>query len=359
MDCEQRTTDNNSEQATSDLCRNCGQFRIDRSESVHSLLCRTCREKMLRYPVPKVLIFFSLVIAILVGIGLYSFPKVLEGYRIYENALVQADNGEIADALNSLNTLVEKYPTSMPIAVRMIDLSMEKGYYEYAGYVFDTYLAGKEADEDIVNRVNKYTERLDRYFITYNAITEIQTKLDAEFAPEEQAKEYSSYINELLNDPTQDKALLYYYLSMFTDDINEMKRCLQNCLQEDKSFFAAKVELATISRRLGDPESAEKYYREVLQSDKKNSGALRGLAVIRLLEGQNEVGLDLAYQAYMIDPEGFYMWETYIIALHENKKNSETDAQIKEYIAKGNVLSEEFHNYFDGKLSLHDYYIGE
>ena len=103
----------------------------------------------------------------------------------------------------------------------------------------------------------------------------------------------------------------------------------------------------------------KKRYNELLSKDKYSDGALRGLAIIRLLEGNKEEGLNLAYKAFDTNPDGLYVWETYIIALKENDKNSETDDQIKEYLAAGYELDEDTQNYLEGEISLYDYYIGE
>ncbi|PKM72010.1 MAG: hypothetical protein CVU91_10995 [Firmicutes bacterium HGW-Firmicutes-16] len=77
------------------------------------------------------------------------------------------------------------------------------------------------------------------------------------------------------------------------------------------------------------------------------------------MNGDKEDGLDLAYQAFEQDPDGLFIRDTYIVALHENDKSDETDAQIKEYLAKGNTLDEDTQAYLDGKISLRDLYIDE
>lgn len=272
------------------------------------------KKRMIRYPIPKVFIFFSIIIVILIGVSFSRFPKVLKCYKIYENALVQVENGERLDALDNLFTIIEQYPHSIPIATRMTDISMEGGHYEIAGSVISTYLADKEIDEEIVDRCNLYIDRINKFYVSLDALEGITSDLDAAMSQESARKENYEYIKGLLKDPKQDKALLYYYLALFTDDFDECKSFFENCIHEDSTFINAKAQLATML-------------------------------------------LDLAYKAFEIAPENRYVWETYIIALNENGKNNEADTQIKKYIAKGNELEEATNNYLEGKLSLHDYYI--
>lgn len=363
MNYEQMPIDHDDEpseaNSNDNICKACRQAIIDRSENPNSILCPSCREKMIRYPIPRVFVLFSIIILIIIGAAFYNFPKVLGSFKIYENSLVQAQNGEIVDALNNLMTVVEEYPDSTPVAVRMTDLSMNAGYYDAAAYVMNTYLYGKKMDDVIIDRLDRYVERLDKYYTSCDAIEEMETELGTKPTQEEMIKDRYDYIKELLNDPNQDKAILYFYLSSYSQDMDEMQSNLEKCINEDKAFLMAKVYLANLLRRGKDFINAEKYLNEVLDADKVNSGALRGLAIIRLLERNDEEGLNLAYSAYTNNPEEPYAWETYIIALNENKMISEVNAQIKAYQAEGSSLDEDTAAYLSGKLSLYDYYIDE
>ena len=240
------------------LCNVCGQAKIDLSESANSVLCRSCREKMIHYPIPRVFILFSVIVVILIGVAFYHFPKVMECYKMYENSVVLAEHGEISAALYNLNSVLEQYPDSVPVSTRMTDIAMGEGYYDIAANVINTYLYNKEIDEDVVDRLNQYVERIDRFYTSYDAIEEMESKLDPTL-PQEAAKKASyEYINGLLGDPNQDKALLYYYLSMYSEDIDEVRVNLEKCLKEDENLLDAKVQMANLLRRQGDFTNAEK-----------------------------------------------------------------------------------------------------
>nr|WP_288828217.1 tetratricopeptide repeat protein [uncultured Clostridium sp.] len=344
---------------TENRCKACGHAIIDRSENPDSVLCSTCRERFIRYPVPKLFIFFSVIIAVLTGFAFSRFPKVLKSYKIYVKAETMAENGDIAAAVEGLKTVVEQYPDSIPAAVRLTDIAMGGGFYSDASNVLSNNLSGKSVDENTLARMNQYIDKINRFFNTYDTVQNMQSSMEYAKSDEEALMMGYNYLMQQLIDPKQDKALLYYYMSMFTEDADEARDCLEKCINEDDNILDAKVQLASLSRRQGDLQYAESCYNEVLLADKSYSSAWRGLAIIRLLEGKKEEGLDLASKAYDQNPQGDYVWETYLIALKENEKNTDADALVKEYISKGNELDADLKNYLDGNLSLHEYYIDE
>ncbi|MBE5975842.1 MAG: hypothetical protein E7251_14730 [Paenibacillaceae bacterium] len=340
-------------------CGACGHGMIDRSENTDSVLCSACRERFIRYPVPKLFIVFSAVIVVLLGFAFIRFPKVIKSYKIYVKAEAKAANGDIVEAIQGLHTVVEQYPGSVPVAVRLTDIAMEGGFYDDASYVISNNLSGKKIEANTVARLNRYIDKLDRFFHTYDTVQNMQSQLEEAKSKEEVLQTGYNYLNQLLSDPEQDKALVYYYMSMFAGDAGQARSCLENSIQEDDNMLDAKVQLATLSRRQGDLQYAENCYNQVLLADKTYSSASRGLAIIRLLEGKKEEGLNLASYAYEQNAEGDYVWETYLIALKENAKNTDADALVKEYVSKGNELDADIKSYLDGNLSLHDYYIDE
>ena len=344
---------------TENRCRACGHAMIDRSEYPDSALCSTCRERFIRYPVPKHFILFSVILVVLMGFAFSRFPKILKSYKIYVKAETMAENGDIAEAMESLRTVVEQYPDSIPVAVRLTDIAMERGFYSDASNVLSNNLSGKTMDENTVVRMNQYIDKITRFFNTYETVQNMQSSMKYAKSNEEALMMGYNYLRQQLIDPKQDKALLYYYMSMFTEDVDEARNCLEKCINEDDNILDAKVQLASLSRRQGDLQYAESCYNDVLLADKSYSGALRGLAIIRLLEGNKEEGLDLASKAYDQNPQGDYVWETYLIALKENAKNADADALVQEYISKKNELDADLKNYLDGNLSLHEYYIDE
>ena len=340
-------------------CGACGHGMIDRSENTDSVLCSACRERFIRYPVPKLFIVFSAVIVVLLGFAFIRFPKVIKSYKIYVKAEAKAANGDIVEAIQGLHTVVEQYPGSVPVAVRLTDIAMGGGFYDEASNVLSNSLSGKSVDETTHARMSQYIDKINCFYNTYETVQNMQSSMKYAKSNEEALMMGYNYLMQQLIDPTQDKALLYYYMSMFTQDADEARKCLEKCINEDDNMLDAKVQLATLSRRQGDLQYAENCYNQVLLADKTYSSAARGLAIIRLLEGKKEEGLDLASYAYEQNPEGDYVWETYLIALKENAKNTDADALVKEYVSKGNELDADIKSYLDGNLSLHDYYIDE
>lgn len=339
------------------ICKECGHGEIDRTENPDSVLCRTCREKYIHYPISKVLIFFSIILVILMGAAFSRFPKVLKYYKMYEQSEQIAAEGGIKDAIDGLYTVLEQYPDSTEVAVRLTDIAMAGGYYDDAANMLSNYFSDVSMDDVTVTRLNQYIDKLDRYYTTCDIVHEMRSKLDASLSEKETMEAMSNQLKERLKVPNQDRAVLYYYLAVYVEDREEAKECLRKCLEEDAAFLDAKVVLGDFSRREGNLADAEKYYNQVLSEDNTYTQAMRGLAIIRLLKGKKEEGLESASRAYELEPDGLYNWETYMIALKENGKDVQADNLVKEYLSKGNELDTDTKEYLDNKITLKDYYM--
>lgn len=340
------------------LCQACHGTEIDRSESIHSVLCKACREKMIRRPVPKVLLVAALGIVVLVAAALFRLPGVLDSYRVYADAPRLAQSGDPEGALGGLFPVLEKYPDSIPVAERMADIAMQSGYYDAASYIIGTYLAGKSVDGSMANKINGYIDRIDRYYTTQSAFEEISLGVGEDLTPEDAQRFYREKLTTLLDDPAQDGALLHFYLASFSSTTAQQKEHLLACLEQDATMLFAKTALAVYHRREGDLEGAEALLKEVLRENSRSTDAKRALATVRLVQDRREEALPLAREAYTDNPEGLYNWETYAIALWENGQADEARALIAEQRAGGNELEEDAQAYFDGKVSIWDYYIG-
>ena len=167
------------------LCRKCHIRRIDLSENSNSILCRECREEQIKYPFPKKMLpVVALVVALMV-VALIKVPKTLGYYKMYQTSRAEAEAGEIYSALVGMMEVVEAYPDSVPVAERAIELAMGYGYYDFAAYLIDQYMVGKEVNDSTYAKMNMYTDKLSRYYNTFDKMEEINQKIDPSLEQEE------------------------------------------------------------------------------------------------------------------------------------------------------------------------------
>ncbi len=133
---------------------------------------------------------------LLAAVAMIRFPRALEEYRIYAKAEERAAASGTSDVLDALYALVEKHPDSVPIMVKYLDFAMGAGYYDHATYVFDNYLVGQSLSDEEYDRMLNYSERLDSYYLTYDAIDTIMAEAYAEEPKDEEAMKMTAWIRE-------------------------------------------------------------------------------------------------------------------------------------------------------------------
>ncbi|MBT9778679.1 tetratricopeptide repeat protein [Clostridium sp. MCC353] len=343
----------------SQLCRKCHVRRIDLTENSNSILCKECREEQIKYPFPKKMIPAAIIIILLLGAALIRVPKTLSCYKIYQSAKAEAQSGEVYEALTGMLKVLETYPDSVPAAELAIELAMDYGYYDFGGYLINEYMVGKEVNDSTYAKMNMYTDRLTRYYNTYDKMDEISQNLDVNQSEEEIMASLKRELLACVDDPEQYPALIYYYLGNMSTDPAEAEQYLEAGIKEDPNLTMLSSALGTLKRRAGDFEGARELYQNILDRDKSDPAALRAMGILCMLEGDMEQGLQYVQRSYEEDPEGMYVKETLLIALMENGRAEEAETMKKQFEEAGQVFDEEFDSYLDGSVSLHDYYVDE
>jgi tetratricopeptide (TPR) repeat protein len=318
----------------------------------------TYTNKQQKCQIPVGVILFLLVIVALDVISMIRFPKILGEYKIYKTAESRTITGETSLALQELLELAEKYPDSVPIITKNIELSMENGYYDTAGYLYDTYLTGMSLSDSEYDQMDKYSTRLGNYYATYDAVEQIfSTVSNIETMDEIKYEELITSLKALLEEEGLDYAYVYYYLGIIESDIATAKDYMQECYNIDPECFDVRVQLGVMYRRMGDYAEARQYNEEALTKEKLDSGALRSMAIIKMLEEDLESGLSYAEDAYNSDPEGTYVRETYLIALTMNDMKAEAKIIQDEILESGVTLDDDTLKLLNGEITLEDYYV--
>ncbi len=64
----------------------------------------------------------------------------MKNYRAVSGPEERADQGYIYSTLNDLDAIAEQNSSSINVPVKMVDIAMEHGYYDYASCIISTYL---------------------------------------------------------------------------------------------------------------------------------------------------------------------------------------------------------------------------
>lgn len=314
--------------------------------------------------IPIPIFLFLLASLILAGISMTRFPESLAEYKVYRNAEERTHIGETSDALQDLLVVLERHPNSLPLILELMDLSMESGYYDQAAYVFNEYLVGKSLTDGQYAKMMRYSRRLDSYYLTYDTIDRLISQAEASIGEDageeaigEQAAWLRSEVSRLHSDTDQDQAFLYYYDALFAESQEEQYGFLKKAYEADPELFDVRVLLGNAERSRGNFKEAREYLDAAFMKDKQDAGALRGLAVLAMLEREPEKALILAKQAYHLNPDGIYVRDTYLVALHVNGHTEEEQAIIEEIEEVEGSLEEDTRQLLEGSLSLEDFYM--
>lgn len=349
-----------------DICKKCGSKRIDRSENKNSILCHECREAQIRYPFPKKMLPVAAIVLVLVAVAMARTPGIIRTYQLYYQAKEQAGRGDVYPALLNLETVLETYPSSVPVAISMTDIAMDHGYYDAAAYALNNYLEGKEVSDSEYSRMMGYTGRLNRYYDTIQQVNELYAQANEDMVwanqegedPEAILKGMREDLLTMTEDTSLDKAQIYYQLASLSENEKERVEYLEASVDADPKLGYPQVELGTYRRRTGDFAGARACYEAVLANDAGHAGALRAMGILKLLEDDKESGLADVQKAYELNPEEDYVRETLIIALTECGRKEEAEALRQQFEEEGIVFDEAFASYLNGEVSLYDYYVG-
>lgn len=317
-------------------------------------------------PVPIKLRIPTWVIALFIGvvileiISLIQFPKVLKDYKVFKLAESRISQGETSAAINDLYMVAEAHPNSIPVMVKLVELSMENGYYDIAGYIIDTYISGKSISDDDYNTVDQYYTKLENYYNTLSSIDTIMTEAPNQDTLDEEYYNYiRSHIESLLYTEGQDDAYLSYTLAMIAGNSTGTLDYLQQCYEIDPECFDVRSQLGIVLRRMGRLSEARSVIEEALAKDKADTTALRALATLAMVENDLQGGLEAAEAAYTIYPDGLYVRETYLIALTINQLSDQAEVIRAEMEEADGILDQDTLQLLNGEITLQDYYIGE
>ena len=151
--------------------------------------------------------------------------------------------------------------------------------------------------------------------------------------------------------------MLFYFMALFSENTQERYEWLQKGYQTNPEYFDLRVQLGNTSRTLGKLDEADRYLNEAYAKDHADSGALRGMAVLSLLKGDPASALSQAEEAYALYPEGDYVMDTYLIALHVNGQTKEEGYIRAEIENAQGALDEDTKRFLDGECTLQEYYM--
>lgn len=306
--------------------------------------------------IPKVIVVLGIIIAALLLTSYKKFPTNLKIYKTIEGAEKKAADGYIYSTLLKLDEIAQQ-ESSKRVPIKMVQIAMEYGYYEFAEYAMETYLIGEWIPVTEADMLNNYTDERQRYYDTCNACQDIID--NADYTNKDVENEIMVQISNLLENPQYDTATLYYYIGSMTSDESVRSSYYEACYNMNPNYIWAAVDAAESYRRAGDIKKARELLMIAHERDKEDAATLCGLAIAEALEGDFSKGLSHAKEAYQIYAEGDCVAETYIVflAASGDKKSAQS---IKDSLEQeGYYFEDKVQEFLNGKVTFIEYYMDE
>lgn len=356
-------TGNPFEQMDEGLCKKCRRRTIDRSENPDSVLCKECREELIKLKIPPVFYVAGVLVLLLIIFTIIPSFRGFTNLYSYNSAQNVSDEGYVITVMDNLVSILQENPDNMDVAIELADVAMEHSYYDYAAYAIDNFLVGEEVSDKVYYRINRYIDELDIYYETIELSEGIWDELYADWEEDDDPyailNTYCEKISEYIGNSKYDQALLYYYLGNMAEDEEQRNAYLEECVAINPCYYDAQAQIAVYYRRQGNLGKAREILEAVYGKNKEVYSILRAYATLELAEGNLEEGLSYARRAYDIYPEGDYVVDTYAVALAANDRIEEARELVREYEDNDYYFDDEFYDFFDGNITLEDYYIGE
>lgn len=340
-----------------ELCSKCKTFKIDKFSSKYSNLCTNCREEQLKVKIPFKHLITLLILVVISSFAIFLSIGSVNRYVHLLRAEKQTKNKEYLFAYQNYSAIVEDYSFNEKIVIKTVRSALDAQYFYDAAYYYDEYIAGVLFNDSDFKETEYLFKKINTYVKTYGAIEELFKNNENESDPEIYLENINNQLARMEDNLSLNKTLIYYYLSNFSQTIEDAKRYMKLSTKVDKQFTFTISYYGNLLRRYGEFDEARKTYEYGLSLNANDANSLAGLGKLELLIGDKVKGLELIEKAYNIEPYYTYMPESYIIALVENGKLEKAE-EVKNNAKENDYeFDYELEMYLNSEITLWDYYV--
>jgi tetratricopeptide (TPR) repeat protein len=338
--------------ADNSVCSSCGQSPVIEGYSIP--LCQECRQHFTRFPIPKWIKAFAVVILFFLIYSLVSFPKSLNAGVAYERGLRAEGEKKYMTAAREYEKASEIFPDSFIINGKLFVASVKNNQFGLAEEAF-ARIEGKESSDskeiEVIDQANDAMIHLDLYYSISESLIDLFNQY-AQSELDDLAEKLSEYI---VQNPSEHWAY-YYYASILFDleKYDEAKTAYLKALNMQPDIYEFKLGAAAAYRQTGEFDKAISECNSVLAENAEYVDAYASLCKVHLKQHHYDEALQSATTAYSLDNNSDHAVYTLALAYHFNGMISERDTSMT-------LLKETVSEYYqavkdiiDGKSRLYD-----
>lgn len=334
------------------ICSNCGNSPVVEGYSIP--LCQECRQYFTKFPVPKWIKIFAVVILFFMTYSLVSFPKSLNAGIAYERGLRAEGEKKYMTDVREYKKAVEIFPDSFIANGKLFVSSVWNNQFDLASEAF-ARIEGKESDDskeiEVIDQANDAMAHLDYYYnISENFINQLNQNAQSEL--DVLADKLSGYIAQ---NPTEYWAYFYYANILFDlEKYDQAKTAYLKVLSMQPEIYEFRLGAAAGYRQTGEFDKAIAECNAVLSENTECVDAFASLCKIQIKQHQYEEALQSAMTAYSLDNNNDHAVYTLALSYHFNGMISDRDASMTLLKETGSDYYESIKDIIDGKSRLYD-----
>jgi tetratricopeptide (TPR) repeat protein len=303
-------------------CINCGHPVV--VKGFPNALCESCRDNLIKYPIPKGIKIFAAAIAVVFLFSMYKIPKdIMLGIHL-DKGNTAIEEKKYLTAQKELEKVVDKIPGNLEAESNLLIAAFYNEDFKTYSKIF-TRLTGKNfEDESLYKRVENVTTEVNTYFPS-DSFANILKRYDndASKIPDTTLKNYIKAFQEdpypamLLANRLLD-AKLYAAADSVTSKI----------LITNPAHIPALGMMAVLKREENKPDESIMYCDKLLAMNKESVYAMSSKARTYLKEKRDAEALSLALKCHQMDENNYHAAGSLVLAYHFTNKIKERDALL-------------------------------
>jgi tetratricopeptide (TPR) repeat protein len=298
MEAELTQSDQAEQTFNENLCVNC---QVNHFEPGHAVnLCSSCRETLIKYPIPKSIRYFAVGLFAVIVISLVRTSTYISAAIHLGKAEKAIEKKLFVTAQREIALVLEQFPNDLITNSNMIIASSYNFDIANAGAAFDKVANKVMEDEDLLNQANKAMAYIDK-FISPDTVTTKKIAA-ASHSSAELMKMYHSIHS--LPTPASGNNVLKVNVANYLYDLNDYehtKSILMDVLKNDPDFYPALSLMSAIKRNEGHYDEALACCDKMLYNNREDVGAISQKVRIELKRKHDKQAAILASEAIKIN----------------------------------------------------------
>lgn len=303
-------------------CVNCSNPEI--VAGYPTSLCHDCREKFIKYPIPKWIKLFAAAIVVILLFSLVTLPKNISLGMGMERGKIAEKEKKYVTAERDFKEVLEDIPDNIEAQGHLLISSFYNQNFKTLVETLNKLKEKKIEDQDLFKQMDNVVLKAGEYFSNDSFRT-----LEQKYAAQSINIPDSVYESYLQKNPGDINANFLFASQLLTEKRYEYcDSILRIDLNKDKEYFPALMLMASLKRETGEYDQSLSYCNKILDINNESILGMSTKARTFLKQKKDKEALELAGKSYKMDANSYTM-ATLIMAFHFNNKIKERDDLVK------------------------------